>query len=183
MTDVIKDGAGERVNSKLATSGSTSRSRKMKKKAFEFKLTRVSEAGPSKKVDSPELAFDFWNETIRKREWFQVNKEHLVVLILNTRHNIEGHNLVSIGNLSECLAHPREIFAPVLCGGAYAFILMHNHPSGDPSPSKADRELTRRIAEGAGLFQIKFLDHVIVGQHEEGVFREPYFSFREMGLL
>lgn len=183
MTDVIKDDAGERVNSKLATSGSTSRRRKTKKKAFEFKLTRVSEAGPSKKIDSPELAYGFWNETIRKREWFQENKEHLVVLMLNTRHNIAGHNLVSIGSLNECLAHPREIFAPVLCGGAFAFILMHNHPSGDPSPSRADRELTRRIAEGAGLFQVKFLDHVIVGHPEDGVFREPYFSFREMGLL
>jgi DNA repair protein RadC len=153
----------------------------LKKRAYEFKLTRVCEAGGSKKVDSPESAFAYWNTAIISRDWFQDNKEHLVVLLLNTRYNIQGHNLVSIGSLNETVAHPREILAPVLCGGAFAFILMHNHPSGDPSPSKADRELTRRIAEGANLLQVKFLDHVIAGKDEAP--QEPYFSFKEMGLL
>ena len=180
MAKTIKSDARERVNSKLAT-GSRDRAPKKKKKSYEFKLTRVCEAGDTEKIDSPELAFSYWNRVISQRDWFQENKEHLGVLLLNTRHNIDGHNLVSIGILNECLAHPREILAPVLCGGAFAFILMHNHPSGDPSPSKADRELTRRIAEGANMLQVKFLDHVIAGCEEAN--REPYFSFREMGLL
>ena len=132
-------------------------------------------------MDSPELAFEYWQDVICEAEWFSSCKEHLVVLLLNTRHNIEGHALVSIGTLNESLGHPREILSPVICGAAYAFILMHNHPSGDPSPSQADRQLTRRISEGAELLGVKLLDHVIAGsQQGDG---EPYFSFREMGLL
>lgn len=59
-----------------------------------------------------------------------------------------GGRIDVVATLNESLAHPREILSPVVCGGAYAFILMHNHPSGDPSPSRADRQLTRSIAEG-----------------------------------
>jgi len=153
----------------------------LKKRAYEFKLARVREVSPSRKVDSPELAYEYWQDVVRSAEWFSDCKEHLVVLLLNTRHNIEGHALVSIGTLNESLAHPREILAPVICGAAYGFILMHNHPSGDPSPSQADRQLTRRINEGAELLGLKLLDHVITGdgRGEE----EPYFSFREMGLI
>jgi DNA repair protein RadC len=158
------------------------RNERLKKRAYEFKLARVREAGGSRKIESPDEAFDYWMSTVARSEWFQESKEHLVVLLLNTRRHIEGHNLVSIGTLNETLAHPREILSPVLCGAAYAFVLMHNHPSGDPSPSRADRELTRRIREGAELLQIKFLDHVIAGRASAGK-GEPYFSFKEMGLL
>ena len=152
--------------------------RSLKKRAYEFKLTRIREAGASSKVDSPELATEFWKSKVETADWYQESKEQLVILFLNTRYNLHGFNLVSMGSLSETIAHPREIFAPVLCAGAFAFILMHNHPSGDPSPSQADRNLTRRIGEGASIFEIKFLDHVIIGGRDE-----PYFSFREMGLL
>ena len=155
--------------------------KRLKRQAYEFKLSRVREVGCSRKVDSPELAYAYWQEVISEADWFHENKEHLVVLLLNTRHNIDGHSLVSIGTLNESLAHPREILSPVVCGGAYAFILMHNHPSGDPGPSGADRQLTRRIAEGAEVLEVKMLDHVIAGAEQgDG---EPYFSFREMGLL
>ena len=155
--------------------------KRLKRKAYEFKLSRVREVCAARKVDSPELAYAYWQEVICKAEWFQENKEHLVVLLLNTRHNIDGHSLISIGTLNESLAHPREIMSPVVAGGAYAFILMHNHPSGDPSPSQADRQLTRRIAEGAEVLGVKMLDHIIAGAElGEG---DPYFSFREMGML
>ena len=153
----------------------------LKKRAYEFKLARVREVSSSRKVDSPELAYEYWQDVVKKAGWFSDCKEHLVVLLLNTRHNIEGHALVSIGTLNESLAHPREILAPVICGAAYGFILMHNHPSGDPSPSQADRQLTRRINEGAELLGLKLLDHVIAGDERGEV--EPYFSFREMGLI
>jgi DNA repair protein RadC len=77
--------------------------KRLKRRAYEFKLSR--------KVDSPELAYEYWQEVIRSAAWFHENKERLVVLLLNTRHNIDGHSLVSIGTLNESLAHPREIFA------------------------------------------------------------------------
>jgi DNA repair protein RadC len=83
--------------------------------------------------------------------------------------------------LNESIAHPREVFRPAIISSAYAVIVVHNHPSGDPSPSQSDHSLTRRLAEAAELLQIKLLDHIIIGAPAEG--RLPYFSFRETGVL
>jgi DNA repair protein RadC len=105
----------------------------------------------------------------------------LVTIMLNTRYVAVGHSMISIGSMNECTAHPREIFRPVVATGAYGFVLMHNHPSGDPSPSEADTRLTRRLAEGSGILQVGLLDHVIVGAPTE--FRPGYFSFKEAGIL
>lgn len=157
-------------------------SRELKKPTYEFKLTRVREAGRSRKIDCPEGAFDYWNSIVATSGWFQETREHLVVVLLNTRHNVEGHNLVTVGTLTETLGDPRGIFMPVLCGAAFGFILMHNHPSGDPTPSSSDRALTRQINEGAALLKIEFIDHIIAGR-EGGGGDEPFFSFKEMGLL
>ena len=83
--------------------------------------------------------------------------------------------------MNEATAHPREIFRPVIAAGAYGFAIMHNHPSGDPSPSRADESITRRIYEAGQLLQIRLIDHVIVGEPSPG--RSPYYSFREAGLV
>jgi hypothetical protein len=78
---------------------------------------------------------------------------------------------ISRGTVNGSFAAPREIFRPAIIHSAYAFVLVHNHPSGTTTPSEADRELTKRVAAAAKILQIKFLDHVIVGQ--------GYFSFRK----
>lgn len=145
--------------------------------AYELKLTRVREVGESRQITSPDEAADYWREVIELRSWFQPSREHVVTLLLNTRYNIIGHHLVSIGTMNECIAHPRDILGPVLCGSAYAFIVMHNHPSGDPSPSQADIRLTRQIREGGELLRVELADHVIVGRAGR------YYSFREAGLI
>jgi DNA repair protein RadC len=72
-------------------------------------------------------------------------------------------------------------FAPLLAQSAYAFVLVHNHPSGESAPSDADIRLTRRLAEGGRILQINMLDHVIVGQSFDG--RPGYFSFKEAGMI
>lgn len=113
--------------------------------SFMMRVARVGEPLPAPKLDHPELCVDYWRNVIAKQHWFDDNKEHLIVLMLDTRYNIIGYSLVSIGTLNESIAHPREIFRPVLVAGAYAFIVMHNHPSGDPSPSQSDHSLTRRL--------------------------------------
>jgi DNA repair protein RadC len=69
----------------------------------------------------------------------------------------------------------------VLTASAFAFILVHNHPSGDPTPSEADRRLTTRLSEAARLLQVQLLDHVILGSPDNG--RLPWFSFKQLGLL
>jgi DNA repair protein RadC len=88
---------------------------------------------------------------------------------------------ISKGTLNESLAHPREVFKPAITHSAYAFVLAHNHPSGDPTPSDSDLRLTRRIAECARLLQMQFLDHLIVGSPQGD--RPGYFSFKEAGIL
>jgi DNA repair protein RadC len=82
---------------------------------------------------------------------------------------------------NESLAHPRDIFRPVISLSAHSFILVHNHPSGDVTPWEADTRLTRRVAEAARILQIQLLDHVIVGHPLAN--REGYFSFKEAGIL
>jgi DNA repair protein RadC len=85
------------------------------------------------------------------------------------------------GNINESFAHPRDIYQPVIGQSAFAFVLVYNHPSGNPAPSEADIRLTRQLAEGAEILQIYMLDHVIVGQFFEG--RLGYCSFKGADLI
>lgn len=135
-------------------------------------------------MDAPDLAYQFWQAIIARQDWYDDNKEQLVVLQLTTRYNITGYSLVSMGTINESIAHPREAFRVAVAMGSYAMILMHNHPSGDPSPSQSDHSLIRRFSEAGDLLQIKLLDHVIVGRPDPGQpGRQPYFSFKEAGVL
>ncbi|HEX5789640.1 MAG TPA: DNA repair protein RadC [Luteolibacter sp.] len=107
--------------------------------------------------------------------------EQVVVVAVDSRMRHLGTTIVSMGSVTESIAHPREILRPVITRGAHGFILLHNHPSGDPSPSRADCEVTKRIAEAANLMQLRFIDHLIIGRPLSG--RLPYHSFREAGLI
>jgi DNA repair protein RadC len=109
------------------------------------------------------------------------NQEVLRVILLDTRYRHISTLEITKGSINESLAHPRDIFRPVIGQSAFAFVLVHNHPSGNPAPSEADIRLTRRLTEGARILQINMLDHVIVGQSFEG--RPGYFSFKEAGLI
>lgn len=128
------------------------------------------------KIDSPELIYQLLGTEMRA-----LTRESLRVVLLDTKYHLNHVHEVSLGSLNESIAHPREIFEPALRFSAFAFILVHNHPSGDPSPSDADRRLTVRLNEAARLLQIQMLDHVIIGSGDNG--RQPFFSFREAGLL
>jgi DNA repair protein RadC len=148
----------------------------------QIKVTTVMEQpATDAKTDAPEVAAQFWRDTIAQTPWFDSMKEQLVVLLLNTRYHITGFSMVSVGSANESLAHPREVFRPAIVAASYAMIVMHNHPSGDPSPSQSDHSLTRRLAEGAELLQIKLLDHIVVGEPRES--QAGYFSFKEAGVL
>ena len=111
----------------------------------------------------------------------RLDRESLRAVLLDTRHRLLRVEEISLGSLNESIAHPREIFRAAVQHAAAAFILVHNHPSGDVSPSEADHRLTRRLAEAARLLQIPMLDHVIIGVPRGG--QPGYFSFREAGVL
>lgn len=144
--------------------------------AFELGARVAREQLQAVPLDTPELIHDFFGPQLR-----HLTQEQVVVAVLDARLRHIGSNVVSVGTVSESTAHPREILRPVITRGAHGFILIHNHPSGDPSPSRADECVTRRLVEAARLFQVQFLDHVIIGKPSPG--RSPYYSFREAGIV
>ncbi len=115
---------------------------------------------------SPEEVFQYARDMARLR------KENLRGLYLDTRNKLIRDEIIAIGTLNESLASPREIFAPAIQTPAAALILAHNHPSGDPSPSRQDIELTKRVLGASKVLGIDILDHIIIGS-------EGYFSLRE----
>ena len=91
------------------------------------------------------------------------DKEHFWVLLLNAQNHYLMHTEVSIGTQSATLVHPREVLGPALREGASAIVLIHNHPSGDPTPSREDLRLTRQLRDGAQLLDVRLHDHFIIG--------------------
>lgn len=105
-----------------------------------------------------------------------LDREHFCILMLNARNQVLRREVVSIGCLDSAIVHPREIFKNCIKRSAASVILVHNHPSGDPTPSGEDLEITRRLSEGGKLLGITVLDHVIIGKGR-------YSSLRESGSL
>ena len=130
----------------------------------EFKVMRVRECLPEPTmIDTPEQAVAYWGANIPKADWFDPAKEAFVVMVLNTRKRILGHNLVTLGTLDTCHVHAREVFRPVIVAAGSAVVLAHSHPSGDPTPSEADIKVTRDLIRAGQLLKIEVVDHIIVG--------------------
>lgn len=104
------------------------------------------------------------------------NQEYVVELILNVKMVVESKVVISIGNIDSAPIHPREVFSPAIRKGAAGIILVHNHPSGDPTPSEDDKISTKRLIEASKLIGISFLDHIIIGEEE-------YISMRDEGFF
>jgi len=105
------------------------------------------------------------------------------VLSLNRRNRLLGLQEVSSGTATSSLLHPREVFRIALKHAAPAAIVAHNHPSGDPAPSPADRAVTRQLTEAGRVLGVDLLDHVIIGRPEADAAGKGWFSFGEAGLI
>ena len=90
------------------------------------------------------------------------DREHFVALFLNCRHQLIRRRIVAIGSLTGVEIHPRELFKPAIAASAAAIVIAHNHPSNDPTPSRADVELTSRFRQVGDLVGIPILDHLVV---------------------
>lgn len=119
----------------------------------------------------PAMISGFYMEDMRHKE-----QEELHLMMLNSKNALIRDSLMFKGTVSMSLASPRELFLEALRYHAVSIILVHNHPSGDPSPSNEDRKLTIRIREAGQLLGIRLLDHIIIGD-------QSYFSFKERGIL
>lgn len=145
------------------------------KSPIEFKVLRIRECPPGPNVETPEQAAAYWRANIPQADWYDPAKEAFVVLVLNTRRRIIGHNLVALGTLDSCAVHCREVFRPAIVAAGSAILLMHNHPSLDPTPSEADIRVTRDLMRAGQLLKMEVIDHVIIG--------ERHVSLRELGYL
>ena len=120
---------------------------------------------------SPSTIADYYMEDLRHRK-----QEHMKLLMLNTKSKLIGETDISKGTVNASLVSPRELFIEALEKNAVSIILMHNHPSGDPTPSKNDILLTKRVTDAGNLIGIELLDHIIIGNN-------CYISFAEQRLL
>ena len=128
-------------------------------------------------LDTPDQVAAYWRQNIPKADWYDPMKEAFVVLVLNTRKRILGHNLVALGSLDTCPVVPLSVFRPVIVMAGSAIVLAHNHPSTDPTPSTADIAVTRDLVRAGLLLKIEVLDHVILGSGNE------YRSLKELGYF
>lgn len=139
-----------------------------------FELGRRLAARPlqrGERIGSPEDVHRHFHARLR-----DAKAEEFHIVLLDARHRVLRSVLTSQGTLTASLVHPREVFRPALREAAAALVLVHNHPSGDPTPSSEDREITRRLARAGALLGVPVLDHVIVADH-------GYASLREQGDL
>ncbi|MFZ4763346.1 MAG: RadC family protein [Roseimicrobium sp.] len=144
--------------------------------AFELGRRAAREDLREEPMSEPELVYQYFYPKMDR-----LGHEEVHILILNTKMCLVHEERVFQGSLNEAQAHPREIMRLALVHRAHAFILVHNHPSGDPAPSEPDRSFTRRMRELAGQMMIQFADHLIIGAPRNGA--QPWFSFRSAGLL
>jgi DNA repair protein RadC len=128
-------------------------------------------------LDAPERIADLLREENRA---YAV--EHFQVVLLNTRRRLIRVESISQGTLDTILVHPREVFKPAIAANASAVVLVHNHPSGDPTPSEADIKVTRDLIRAGQLLKIEVLDHVIIGRATQERPKD-FVSLRELGYF
>ncbi len=126
---------------------------------------------PGQTYSSSQEAFQHFHERL-----CDYRKEVFLALLLDAKNRLIKEVQISEGSLSASIVHPREVFAPVLRESAAAVLFVHNHPSGDPTPSREDIEITKRLKEVGDLMGVRVLDHIIIG-------KESFYSFKQNKLL
>ena len=156
----------------IAEKGVSKQASKKLKAAIDLGFACVDSARSyGAKITGPEDVFKLMSPKTKRLE-----SESFFVLILNNKNLVEKTIEVSKGTGSFCVVSPSDVLAKVLKEEKKAFIVCHNHPSGDPQPSSDDIELTKRLHEGAKLLELKLLDHVIIGDTE-------FTSLSKIGLI
>lgn len=140
--------------------------------AFELGRRVAQETTVELRVDSPDVVCELLAQDMRT-----LTRESLRAILLDTKFQLLHIEEIALGSLTESIAHPREIFRPAITHSAYAMILVHNHPSGDPTPSPTDEALTRRLVEASKILDIVLADHIIIGGVRAG--KPSYYSFKE----
>ena len=122
-------------------------------------------------IRSPEDAAKYLMDEMRF-----LSQEHFICMYLNTKNIVMHKQTIFIGSLNASIVHPREVYKEAIKRSAASIICLHNHPSGDPSPSREDVEVTRRLAESGKIIGIDLLDHIIIGENK-------FVSLKEKGYI
>lgn len=144
---------------------------------FELGHRAVKEQLTREDMSTPAAVYEYLAGDLRYEQ-----QENFVVLMLDTRRHLIRRCNISKGTLNRTMVHPRDVFREAIICNACSVILAHNHPSGDPSPSKPDRELTRELINAGHAIHIPVLDHIIIGTNRD-TSTLPYYSFREHGFI
>ncbi|WCF05938.1 DNA repair protein RadC [Paenibacillus thiaminolyticus] len=134
-------------------------------------VRRVMEEAPLRSISKPEDVY----QTVAA-DMSALDKEHFVIILLDSKNRIISIETISVGTLNSAIVHPREVFKPAITKGAASIICVHNHPSGDPTPSPEDICLTEILIDAGKIIDIDVLDHIVIGT-------EGYISLREQGLV
>ncbi len=148
-------------------------------KELKLSYRETGETMKAGKINSPEAAAQYMAGAFDDHP----DQEHFFVLLVDRKNQVKARHLVTVGTLTSSLVHPREVFRAAIVGGAASIIAIHNHPSGDPSPSSADIQVTRQLREAGKTVAIDLLDHVIIGTKESDPNQKGFYSFKESGLL
>ncbi|OMC81608.1 JAB domain-containing protein [Viridibacillus sp. FSL H8-0123] len=125
----------------------------------------------NRKVRSPQNGAELFREFLG-----EVDREHFLVMCLNTKNEPTHLNTVHIGSLNASIVHPREVIKPAILSNAASIMVCHNHPSDNVEPSSEDIEVTKRLQEVGEIVGIELLNHIILGE-------DSYLSFRERGYM
>ena len=130
--------------------------------------------------DAANYAREFYNDVNNN---IDPTREYVVLLMLNHKGFVIKSEVVFIGGTASCIVDNKVLFYKLILNHAGSFVLIHNHPSGDPAPSTNDIRLTRQLREAATVLQINFLDHIILGEKDNDPNGLGYYSFRDAGLI
>jgi DNA repair protein RadC len=152
----------------------------------EFRISRMNETAPVQTIiDCPENLDAYIRPLLAESLIYKPDVENLIVVHLNTRRNPIGFEVISNGTLDTLLVHPREVFKSAIIANSSAIILVHNHPSGDCTPSDADIKVTRDLIRAGQLMKIEVADHIILGRGNPPGMAEKrsYSSLRELNYF
>lgn len=138
---------------------------------FKIKTFRVTESAKPEdgSVNHSEEAFLRLCTIYEQDESIDLDREHFVVLALNARGRVIGYKVVAAGTSTSCMVSPRDVFRAALALDAIHIIVAHNHPSGDPTPSDLDSEITKVLVDGGDLIGVKVLEHLVIAKnHRRG---------------
>lgn len=134
------------------------------------RTNKVLRKGYIVKIRTADDVYRYYVDHLQEKQ-----KEHFYALFLDTKNQVIGSELISVGTLNASLIHPREVFNAAIRASANAIILVHNHPSGDCKPSSEDKKITKKLVEGGNLLGVNVLDHIVIG-------KDGFSSLKENGV-